>query len=270
MIRVIYRGRLGNNLFQYCLGRILSTELQLNLQADPIAGFPRTGATRRRWLPLLTRRVRTLTGHEVDLDAVLADRGASRIVVDGFFQRYEYYRGFKDVIRNEWLRADERLDVGSEDLTISVRSGDIWQAEGGLPPHPDLVGLPFSFYRRIVEGRSWARVHVVTNDPSDLMVRKLVREFDADVKSGGTLADFAFLRSSTHIVASVSSFCWWAAWLSDAASIHFPVLGLLSPAVRPDVDLRVDDEERYVYHVFQEEQLPWTGGPEQRRRLLKS
>ena len=42
MIEVRYKGRLGNNLFQYCLGRILSEALGFALQANAIPGFPGT------------------------------------------------------------------------------------------------------------------------------------------------------------------------------------------------------------------------------------
>ena len=42
MVKVRYKARLGNNLFQYCLGRILANELGFVLQADPIPGFPNT------------------------------------------------------------------------------------------------------------------------------------------------------------------------------------------------------------------------------------
>jgi hypothetical protein len=42
MIEVRYKGRLGNNMFQYCLGRILAEGLGFALKADPIPAFPST------------------------------------------------------------------------------------------------------------------------------------------------------------------------------------------------------------------------------------
>lgn len=48
MIEVRYRNRLGNNLFQYALGRILAEEKGYALKAAPIAGFPQHAATRPR------------------------------------------------------------------------------------------------------------------------------------------------------------------------------------------------------------------------------
>ena len=42
MVEVKYIGRLGNNLFQYCLGRIIAEGLGYKLKVDPIPGFPNT------------------------------------------------------------------------------------------------------------------------------------------------------------------------------------------------------------------------------------
>jgi len=42
VIEVRYKARLGNNLFQYCLGRILAEELAFELHAQAIPGFPNT------------------------------------------------------------------------------------------------------------------------------------------------------------------------------------------------------------------------------------
>ena len=37
-----YKALIGNNMFQYCLGRILAEELGFALQAEAIPGFPNT------------------------------------------------------------------------------------------------------------------------------------------------------------------------------------------------------------------------------------
>jgi hypothetical protein len=42
MIEVRYKARLGNRMFQYCLGRILAEQLDFRLVAEPLSGFPNT------------------------------------------------------------------------------------------------------------------------------------------------------------------------------------------------------------------------------------
>jgi len=208
-----------------------------------------------------------LEGHLIDLDAVLAGGSGKRIILDGFFQRYEYFRAYKKVIQNEWLRMDNRYAVGQNDLSIHIRAGDLWCEDSPAPVHPDYPALPFSYYQKIIEEGKWEKIHIVTESKDDPMVLKLSRLFGAQVRSGSVEEDFCFLRSSKNIVLSVSTFSWWAAWLSEAVRIDLPVAGIWNPEVRPEVDLRVSDEDRYLFH-YPAFQRPWRGGQEERDWLL--
>jgi len=81
------------------------------------------------------------------------------------------------------------------------------------------------------------------------------------IRSGGILADFERLRSARHVVTSISSFAWLATWLSTTAqSIHVPVLGLLNPTQRPDIDLLPMHDARYRFYHFPVRH--WNGQPE--------
>lgn len=91
MIEVIYDGNLGNNLFQYCFGRILAETLGYKLVADPILGFPKTydfvnGDSYYNINPI------TLRGQKPNLDFLNEANPKHHILLTGYFQRYEYYR----------------------------------------------------------------------------------------------------------------------------------------------------------------------------------
>ena len=70
MIKVQYGGRLGNNMFQYCFGRILAEKLGYELIASPIMGFDETNQK------VNGKRVEgyppKLGCHEVDIDNLLS------------------------------------------------------------------------------------------------------------------------------------------------------------------------------------------------------
>ena len=103
MIDVRYRDRLGNRMFQYCLGRSLAEELDFALQADALPGFPNTG---QKIMGLsIEEPEQLLSGQKIDWDEVRADRSHRRIVLYGWFQRYEYYRPWRRKIR-QWLTID--------------------------------------------------------------------------------------------------------------------------------------------------------------------
>jgi hypothetical protein len=68
MISVKYQGRLGNNLFQYCFGRILSEETGMSLFSGKIPGFCNTTKVDGR---MAIGEAKTLSGHEVDLGHII-------------------------------------------------------------------------------------------------------------------------------------------------------------------------------------------------------
>jgi hypothetical protein len=279
VIEVKYLGRLGNVLGQYCFARMLAERLGFALSAEPIAGFPgvrRLG--RRLWRYLPAHRLQLIGGgHRIDVEALLADRTPRLIVQRGYFLRYEYFRPMKQAIRGSWLVPDVQVAPPPADsLTIHVRSGDIWQKQEGAPVHSEYAGLPFSFYARIIGLRAWSGVTVVTDDPGDPMVRKLSETFGATVRSQSALEDFAFLRASANLVLSVSTYAWWAAWLSRAERIFYPLAGLFDPqrarrrSPQWQQDLFVDDEPRYLPVVVPTSSTDWRGTADDRRRLLAS
>src|SRR4051794_34298153 len=118
MIEVRYKGRLGNNLFQYCLGRILAENLRMKLKCDPIPGFKHT-------FELVEGGVSdgpevVLTGQIIPLRCILNDPRPPRIVLDGYFQRAEYYRPFLKEIKR-WLTFDHGLKLPDRpDLFVHV------------------------------------------------------------------------------------------------------------------------------------------------------
>jgi hypothetical protein len=276
---VRYRGRLGNKLAQYCLGRIIASELGFALAAGPpLPGFPGTGSRgdARGWRAEDEGR-QLLTDHRVPLADLLADRRPRVVLLHGLFLRYEYFRAYKAAIREAWLAGSPTGAAHPDDLTIHIRAGDIWQAgrDASRPANPLYPALPFSFYRQIVDERPWRQILIVTEDAGDPMARKLAARFGAAVRSDVAINDFDALRASSNIVLSVSTFAWWAAWLSRASRVYYPVVGLFdgARAARREwarqQDLWVDDELRYLARQPVMPPGDWTGSEDERRRLLE-
>jgi hypothetical protein len=135
---------------------------------------------------------------------------------------------------------------GDDELLISVRGAEILGQ-----CHPDYGPVPPAYYRQLA--RETGKRPVLFGQIEDDWYSKLLIEAMPDarvVRSGGILADFERLRGARHVVTSVSSFAWLATWLSAAETIHVPVLGLLNPAQRPDVDLLPLDDPRYRFYRF--------------------
>lgn len=253
MIEVQYIQRFGNNLFQYCFGRILAEELGYELNAAPLEGFPNTAKkiSGKRY----TRPIERLTGHVKRLDPIRANRSKRHIVLRGYFQRYDHYRAYKEKIRKNWLITSlPPYPTNTRDVVLCVRRGDF------VPKH----ALPFSYYVDALASLSYRRVYICTDEPQDPFIKVLAFRYRATIVPPDPLQNLEFIKSFRKIIISNSTFCWWAAFLSDATEIRapIPVQGFWGPAYKNS--LRVNDEKRYVYipckeayHPILPERLIW-------------
>lgn len=236
MIEVRYMGRLGNNLFQYCFGRILAERMGFKLEANPIPGFPNT-RTKIEGHDYSSRPTQFLTGQIVDLEAVVKDKTKRKIVLSGYFQRYEYYKKHKDVIREDWLSMDISIDekVNPEDIVAYLRRGEVVR---------DGYAMPFSYFKKVLKMVKYERLFLCTDDPQDPFI-SLFRKYKPIVyhTPNDYLKDFKFITLFDRIIASSSTFNWWAAFLSNAKEIFVPACsyGYIWGKTKSDISGMVDD-----------------------------
>lgn len=244
MVEVKYIGGLGNRLFQYCLGRIIAERLGFKLKAAAIPGFPGTHEL-IEGEDFSDGPIQELRGQVVDFPAILAERSARRIVLHGYFQRYEYYQPFKEAIRKRWLVPDG-LPVAKRpagEMVLNIRRGDYIQLGWATP---------FEFYREVLESAGCERLFIVTDEPGDPFFRRF-KKYRPEVFHRSPLEDFSMLLSFDRMVISESTFSWWAAFLSQASEIIVPgsKRSLWSGNVKHlDVDMRINlevsDEPRFT------------------------
>jgi len=252
MIKVRYQGRLGNLMYQYCLGRILAERHNLQLEADAIPGFPVTEEAVVG--DVLSGAPIEFRGHRIPFADLLATRPDRPVFLKGNFERYEYYRDYSADIRR-WLEPESRNrqlaqeTIGPDDLVVHVRVGDL-----RAPVLRNLNRVtPFAYFRSILQRERWDRLHVVTEVASDPLPQQIASSFGGIIHSGTAVEDFELLRAARRIVMSVSTFAWWGAWLSDAEVVYFPEHGGWNPWIRwgsammRDHDLHIPDDRRYRY-----------------------
>lgn len=244
MIEVEYRDRLGNNLFQYCFGRILADRFGYALKAPSIPGFPDTyeqhpGSS-------YDEPEVVITDENLKLAELVADRAPRKIIVRGYFQKAAFYREHAAIIRERWLRQEPRgLDKMPKpsEIWVHVRRGDymLWGS-----------ALPFSYYESAIQQLGGGPVRIVTDDPADPFFRRF-KKFKPKFVLGNQMDDFHRLSRARKLVLSQSSFSWWAAFLSEADAIAAPIPLAGIWAEQPN--LRVD-ESRYRYLTAREPYRP--------------
>ena len=214
MIEVRYQGQLGNNLFQYSLGRILAQELGYALVAEPIPYFPNTAELvdgDRYQSP-----EQHLTGQIIDFDGIRRDRRPRKVVAEGWFQRSEYYHPYRSQIRH-WLAIDPavRRPAVRPDVVVHVRRRDYVNIGWALP---------FSFYdealtRLLPNGGD---IFILTDDPGDPFFRRF-KKWRPQFPAGSAIEDLVFLSQARRIIMSQSSFSWWATFLGEPDEVICPV-----------------------------------------------
>ncbi len=244
IVQVSPMGGLGNRMIQYLAAMALAERVpgarlaQIDLPEWAIQLAPVPGAE---------ARTEVATTDRLDLDGLAAR------LRDGVVDRVDI-RSYAQQLANLPARAACQAlfpaaaapGAGPHELLISIRGGDVLDGH-----HPDYVQVPIEFYAELTQQTGLAPVFMGQLDDSPYMQALLAAFPDArTVPSGGALADFAFIRASHNIVPSVSTFSWLAAWLSDAARVFMPVLGLLHPLQSRGTNLLPLDDPRFRFFLF--------------------
>jgi len=220
----------GNRMFQYAFARIVAEKNGMALTCDELyPGFANAVPVDGRKAGIAKR--------------VCADGNASDVysapslpcgmVVNGYFQNYNYYFRHKEAIR-EWFKlAPSPCKMDDTTVVAHVRRWDYVGTE-------NLLAL--SFYRKALESMEWKRLIVIGVGIDD-SVKNWFAEYNPEYPNGNPVEDMATLYGANKIIISNSTFAWWGAWLSDAEIWGpVPVSGYFSPTSHQR--LRVD-EPRY-------------------------
>ena len=243
-------GNLANRMIQY----LAAVKLARRLGGARISGvsLPEWGlvapAGPRPAAPDSVYEVNSWQLLDVSAIAALIGGPVQRIVLKAVLQRMEFFDSL-DVCRAVFRppdRGDEPKRLPRPDeLVVSVRAAEILD---GVRHYP-LV--PIGFMREILALSGLRPVFIGQLEPS-FYCEALYDAFpDATfIPTMGPVADFEFLRGASHILPSISTFAWLAAWLSQARSIYLPVSGMLNPAHMRSIDLLPDDDPRYRFFLF--------------------
>lgn len=241
MVEVKYRDRLGNKLFQYCIGRIVAEELGFALKAGPISGFE--NVTDLAGVGYSAPRIQ-YSKHKIDFNSIISDISPRKIIFHGWFQRFEYYRNYVASVRN-WLHLPNLrnyLSVGLDDVVIHVRLGDYY--------HRFKRVLSYDYYESALNRlRPYNRVFICTDESDNREYLGYFDKYNPIYVGYDELDTLRFMKLFNKIVLSMSTFSWWGAFLSDARAIVYPLLSKNKGGCwgkNTSIDLRVDSD-RYIY-----------------------
>lgn len=215
-----YLGQTGNQLFQYAFARVLAMKLGLSFSTPSISLFPNAiyqqslGVTLHG--PVVHIDDNGGHGSDLTLNEIEQRCLGARVEVCGFFERADYYTEYRELIK-DWLP----ISTFKEDrVAIHVRGRDHKKASLGI-----------EYYTKALRLVSYKNVMVYTDDPE----MSLVKELEFPVCKDGAASSFFSMATSRCIITSLSTFSWWAAFLSSATTIiqPIPVSGWRNPKSYP-------------------------------------
>ncbi len=165
------------------------------------------------------------------------------MVLAGEFQRFDLFADVRERVREDWLRLEVPLPVRpAGDLLLAVREGDAMMTETDI---------------RKLAALAPGRVHFLTDREHDPL-RQALRDLGGEWHVEDGLDALRLAHSFQRIAFCQSALIWWGAFLGAGREIYFPKIDTghwshPAPAkfayepAHYGIDLRVPDEERYIY-----------------------
>ena len=144
----------------------------------------------------------------------------------GYYQDVRHYNEHRDIVTNEILDLPT-LEVRPKNEVVVHLRLDGFNHAG----HNSHIIHP-RWYERILDSLTFDKLYIVMDTKSGRVWRrqnnsknnyiKYFERFAPTVVSEDARSDFEFIRSFDTIISSNSTFCFWAAFLSEASEIYMP------------------------------------------------
>jgi hypothetical protein len=253
--RVLLRGGLGNQLFQYAFGRALAERYQATLRIDIGSGFARDFVYRRKYeldvfelwdgleliqptkLEMQVQRVKLAFAQRkwafadsyliepsggVYCDLATRLKAGRSYTCFGYWQSQRYFSEIEALLRQE-LHLTRKLSAKNQVM------GDRMQAQESVAVHVRRVqydcAIDPEYYDRAITAMI-ERVPDATfycfSDDLDWCRAHLLPKYPmvlVDNRNLHAIEDFQMMTHCRHYIIANSSFSWWAAWLGGSEGV---------------------------------------------------
>lgn len=239
----------GNRLIQYCFARSLGLELDYYVKCDRMPFLPNSGdfnTTGKKFTqPVLDIGHKSKWRHRVDFEEIKQYTDC-QINVHSYLEYYPNIEKHRDIIRSDWVHIDNpygkdhlsrlngerngfrkrvngvftRVPIKSitpDDVVLSIRLGRDY-----LGQHRFRLLLG-DYFKIILDSIDYDRVFITSQDPLNPVLEDLYAYDPIFLDHISAMDTFNFVRLFDKIVISQSTYSWWAAYLSEASEIYFPI-----------------------------------------------
>lgn len=218
MIHVSYSSRLGNRLFQFAFGAVLSRLSGQPMSAATIPGFPGTQGFDG---PPAANGDRTpFHCFNMDLTEWVERAARGDVIVHGYPHNTRYYEA-----QHAWLAPMVAPGPGAyaaadaDDIVLHLRLGDYFSHCRNTIAR---FGYPLEAIYKLLASLDYTRCLIVTDSPQDEAVARLLRDHRGVLAARDRDHDYRTLFNARRLIMSPSTFSWWAAWSGHATEVYFP------------------------------------------------
>lgn len=230
MVYLESAGQLGNQMIQYAFARSIAEELQYSLvtvnnDVEKVFNLPPvTGKTFLEPIELKDN------DQEEDLiNKIISNKSNRQIHLKGFFEKYSLHSKNKEKIKKWFCLTPVEIDNNNV-IGIHLRLNCFCRTK------------PLEYYYNILKKEKFEKIAIATDDKNHDWVKTIMKDFNnAFVLDLDRIDTLRYFKTLEKIIIGHGTYGWWLGFLSNANRVYMP---------KDDdnvVDLRVLDEERYVF-----------------------
>lgn len=224
MIIASLQGGLGNQMFQYALGKALSlkhhTELKLDTRSLSKGVPPREYALHmfditEKFAPKFSYLISKITKtyvNERDLDGSIPN-ASNNLYLDGYWQSEDYFKAHEKEIRACFKFKETRKHLAPASVSIHVRRTDYVERHG----RAKIIGCSLGYYHAAI-----LYMASKVNRPTFYVFSDDLNWSKNNIKFPGfnfhyfsSQDDLRIMSLCKHNIVANSSFSWWGAWLNQ-------------------------------------------------------
>lgn len=222
------QGRLGNNLFQYFFGYVLSKKLQTDfftLFNLPVPFLPDREKHNSNFDLVIDERYMPdkmqfeINGKYVDKDLDLLvneikKHNADNILVNGYFQDINYYLPYLQEIisffkdSQEYKKIKQKIDPNGTGICIRK-----WDIVGTSSELPDI------WYIKNAEKFKDTSIYLTSDQINHPVCQYILQNFNAKIVEGNTVQTILAFSCFKNLILSQGTFNWWAGILCEG-NVH--------------------------------------------------
>lgn len=219
--KVILKGRLGNQMFQYAFARALSEyhNAELHIKEPPrnymlgkIFGIQSTMHESIEWNKSFVEHGGYDPNNLKKYFTSIIDDNYS---ISGYWQNEGYFKKYEALFRKIYYVEPIKLD--DNDLIMHVRRGDYVTNE-------KYFCCDLNWHKRAISQFNFTKLYILSDDPE--WCEKNFYRYDPIILRTNELNSLRYMAGAKNIIIPNSTFSWWGAWLSNTENVICPKLWL--------------------------------------------